>query len=246
MTKLLIEILSEEIPARMIPEMRYKIGEALSMEFASDMITFEAMEVYDSPRRLGYIFHGLSSNCSIEEIKGPKITAPMEAIDGFLRKYKLDDAPFALVPSPTGVNIINFALPNDVFQKEVKAISNNLGATKNDIRYALGSNEYIPQDWQNQGLLGKSNYVKNIENIEQSRKGAGLYSAFDKVSPGLAAKINDIDKQFGFELSPYIMTLRQAIADNGIAGLREIIKKGALPAVLVAEITPFLNDQPMD
>lgn len=162
------------------------------------------------------------------------------------KKYKLDDAPFALVPSPTGVNIINFALPNDAFQKEVKAISNNLGATKNDIRYALGSNEYIPQDWQNQGLLGKSNYVKNIENIEQSRKGAGLYSAFDKVSPGLAAKINDIDKQFGFELSPYIMTLRQAIADNGIAGLREIIKKGALPAVLVAEITPFLNDQPMD
>ena len=42
------------------------------------------------------------------------------------------------------------------------------------------------------------------------------------------------------------MTMRKAIADHGSAGLREIIKKGALPAVLVAEITPFLEEKPKD
>lgn len=158
-------------------------------------------------------------------------------------KYNLEDAPLALIPSESGVNILNFGLSNDDFQKEIKTIAKDFGVDKNNIRYALGGNNYIPQDWTNKGLLGQSEYVKNIENIEKSRADAGLYSAFDKVSPGLASKMNEIDRQFGFELSPFIMTMRQAIADNGIAGLRDIIKKGAMPAVLVTEITPFLDNK---
>ncbi len=91
MADFLLELLSEEIPARMQAKasadlerlFRDRIGEAgLSPEF---------VETYATPRRLALIARALPAETAAasEELKGPRVGAPVQAVDGFLRKTGL-------------------------------------------------------------------------------------------------------------------------------------------------------------
>ncbi len=91
MPQLLIELFSEEIPARM------QAGAARDLErMATDRLkaaglTWEALTTFAGPRRLTLVVEGLPSATPDreEEIKGPKTSAPEQALDGFLRKTGL-------------------------------------------------------------------------------------------------------------------------------------------------------------
>ncbi|MBX3477617.1 MAG: glycine--tRNA ligase subunit beta [Brevundimonas sp.] len=91
MPQLLLEILSEEIPARM------QAGAARDLErMASDRLkaaglSWEALTTFAGPRRLTLVVEGLPAATPDreEEIKGPKTSAPEQALDGFLRKTGL-------------------------------------------------------------------------------------------------------------------------------------------------------------
>jgi len=156
------------------------------------------------------------------------------------KQYNLDYDPLALIPTPDGLRLLNFGLDNQDFVRASRGLAKDLGTDPKGARFGVGSNEYIEGNWNK---ISESPYLANIEATEAQRAAAGVPSGFDAVAPGLAGKLNDIDKQFGFELSPVIMTMRKAIADNGLAGLRELIKKGALPAVLVAAVAPYLSEE---
>lgn len=87
MSELLLELFSEEIPARM----QKRAGEDL-MRLIGDALKEAGVEgknarAYATPRRLALVIEGLPERTPDvkEERKGPKVGAPQQAIDGFLR-----------------------------------------------------------------------------------------------------------------------------------------------------------------
>jgi glycyl-tRNA synthetase beta chain len=92
MGELLLELLSEEIPARMqrraIADLAASIGDRL----AAARIPAAALEGHVTPRRLAVIADGipLAQPDLCEERRGPRVGAPAPAIDGFLRSAGLD------------------------------------------------------------------------------------------------------------------------------------------------------------
>jgi len=92
MPDLLLELFSEEIPARMQAraedDLRALVCDALKeADFA-----FGATQTYSTPRRLALIVEGLSERSPPrrEERKGPRVGAPDKAVEGFLRAAGLD------------------------------------------------------------------------------------------------------------------------------------------------------------
>ena len=91
MPQLLLELFSEEIPARMqgqaARDLERMVREALS---AAGLIS-EGMKAFAGPRRLALVIEGLpvAQADRDEEVKGPRVGSPDQAIDGFLRKTGL-------------------------------------------------------------------------------------------------------------------------------------------------------------
>jgi glycyl-tRNA synthetase beta chain len=91
MPDLLIELRSEEIPARMQRKAAGDLKKLLTDALVEAGLTYENAKEYWTPRRLVLDIRGLSAQSKDvhEEIKGPSITAPEQAIAGFLRKAGL-------------------------------------------------------------------------------------------------------------------------------------------------------------
>ena len=91
MTDFLLELRSEEIPARMQARAREDLARLFAAELAKAGLTATDTTTYATPRRLTLIARGLpdATQAVSEEVKGPKIAAPPQALDGFLRKTSL-------------------------------------------------------------------------------------------------------------------------------------------------------------
>ena len=90
MSELLIELFSEEIPA----SMQQPAAEKFATEIANELKTAN-VKFWATPRRIGCLIKEIkvSTEAMVEEVRGPKLTAPPQAIEGFLKKYnlKVDD-----------------------------------------------------------------------------------------------------------------------------------------------------------
>ncbi len=91
MTDFLLELRSEEIPARMQDKARDDLARLFAAELAKAGLVAGAIVTYATPRRLALIARGLPAQTEAvsEEVKGPKTAAPPQALDGFLRKTGL-------------------------------------------------------------------------------------------------------------------------------------------------------------
>ena len=91
MPQLLIELFSEEIPARMQAGAARDLERMATERLKAAGLTFEALTTFAGPRRLTLVVEGLPAATPDreEEIKGPKTSAPEQALDGFLRKTGL-------------------------------------------------------------------------------------------------------------------------------------------------------------
>ena len=91
MAELLLEILSEEIPARMqaraADDLKRLIGESLE----TDGLKFSRIETYSTPRRLTLFVDGLpiTKPAIKEEKRGPRSDAPEKAITGFAKANRV-------------------------------------------------------------------------------------------------------------------------------------------------------------
>ena len=91
MPDLLLELFSEEIPARMQAQAAKDL-ERLTVGMLTDRgFLFEGIKGFAGPRRLTLAIAGLPAqqNDVREELKGPKTDAPQAALDGFLKKTGL-------------------------------------------------------------------------------------------------------------------------------------------------------------
>ncbi len=91
MTDFLLELRSEEIPARMQAKAREDLAKLFTAELAKAGIATSAIVTYATPRRLALIARDLPIETAAvsEEVKGPKTSAPAQALEGFLRKTGL-------------------------------------------------------------------------------------------------------------------------------------------------------------
>ena len=87
----LLELRSEEIPARMQAGARNDLARLFASELEKAGLSSEAIDVFSTPRRLAIVARAvpLETQARSEEIKGPRASAPPQAIDGFLRKTGL-------------------------------------------------------------------------------------------------------------------------------------------------------------
>jgi glycyl-tRNA synthetase beta chain len=110
MADFLLELLSEEIPARMQDKARADLARLFGEELAKSGLTPAAIETFATPRRLALIARGLplQTEAVSEERKGPRANAPEQALAGFLRSTGLtreqlverDGVLFAVIEKP--------------------------------------------------------------------------------------------------------------------------------------------------
>jgi glycyl-tRNA synthetase beta chain len=91
MTQLLLELFSEEIPARMQQGAARDLERMASERLKAAGLRWEALTTFAGPRRLTLVVEGLPAATPDreEETKGPRANAPEQALDGFLRKTGL-------------------------------------------------------------------------------------------------------------------------------------------------------------
>ena len=109
-TDFLLELRSEEIPARMQGDAKEQLSLMLAAELNRAGLLPAAIETFATPRRLAAIVRGLPNETQpfSEERKGPRANAPDQALAGFLRSTGLtreqlterDGVLFAIIDTP--------------------------------------------------------------------------------------------------------------------------------------------------
>ena len=91
MTDFLLELRSEEIPARMQVKAKEDLARLFNDALLKAGLAAASVETFATPRRLALIATGLplATEAVSEETKGPKVGAPPQAMEGFLRKSGL-------------------------------------------------------------------------------------------------------------------------------------------------------------
>ena len=101
MPDLLLELFSEEIPARMQRRAAEDLKTAVTNALVERGCAYEAALAFATPRRLALHIVGLPARQPDlkEEKKGPRVGAPQQAIDGFLKGAGLNDLSQATIQS---------------------------------------------------------------------------------------------------------------------------------------------------
>ena len=104
MPDLLLELFSEEIPARMQAQAAKDLERLVIGALSDRGLLFEAVKSFAGPRRLTLAIAGLPVKQPdvSEELKGPKVDAPPAALDGFLRKTGLTKEQLKIEKTPKG------------------------------------------------------------------------------------------------------------------------------------------------
>ncbi len=91
MPDLLIELFSEEIPARMQAKAAENLRRLVTDGLVEAGLTYAGAAAFSTPRRIALSVEGLTAQSQPvrEERKGPKADAPEQAVAGFLRSTGL-------------------------------------------------------------------------------------------------------------------------------------------------------------
>ncbi|HUU65808.1 MAG TPA: glycine--tRNA ligase subunit beta [Methyloceanibacter sp.] len=91
MSELLLELFSEEIPARMQARAQADLARLLGDRLKTAGLEFGDIRTFSTPRRLTAVVDGLPKRSPdvSEERKGPRVDAPEQAVNGFLKSAGL-------------------------------------------------------------------------------------------------------------------------------------------------------------
>ena len=92
MSEFFLELFSEEIPSRLQKNLREKVLYDFRNLFDKKLIKSKKSFSLSTPNRLVIVFEGLDNLIQIksEEVRGPKIEAPTQALEGFIRSNKVE------------------------------------------------------------------------------------------------------------------------------------------------------------
>lgn len=123
MPEFLLEILSEEIPARMQAKAAQDLARLIGDGLTAGGLTVDALRTYVTPRRLVLVAEGVPSASAdvSEERRGPRVDAPQQALDGFLKSTGL--AVDQLEQRDTGKGVFYFAVISRQGRKAVDVLT---------------------------------------------------------------------------------------------------------------------------
>jgi glycyl-tRNA synthetase beta chain len=126
MPELLLELFSEEIPAKMQVSVAQTLFANLSSSLKECTGEESRGEYWVTPRRIGCVFYDIPeyTKASKEEIRGPKISAPNAALDGFLKKYNLNKGQLTQIEEYYYAEIHKESAPSSLVVSEV--VANNI------------------------------------------------------------------------------------------------------------------------
>jgi len=149
MPDLLIELFSEEIPARMQARAAEDLKKRMTDGLVEAGLTYAGAAAFSTPRRLTLALEGLLAESPTvrEERKGPKVGAPDKAIEGFLRGAGLTRDQLEERDTPKGA--VYFALIEKPGRPAAEIIAEVLEATirnfpwPKSMRWGAGSLRWV-------------------------------------------------------------------------------------------------------
>jgi glycyl-tRNA synthetase beta chain len=116
MPDLLLELFSEEIPARMQRQAAEDLRRLVTDGLVAAGLTYEGAKAFATPRRLALAMQGLTARSAEvrEERKGPRVGAPQKALEGFLRSAGLasiDEAQIQTDPKKGDFYVVTVTRP---------------------------------------------------------------------------------------------------------------------------------------
>jgi glycyl-tRNA synthetase beta chain len=101
MPELLLELFSEEIPARFQRKAAEDLKKAVTNAMVDAGLVYESAQAFVTPRRLALTVTGVPARSpdTREEKKGPRVGSPQQAVDGFLKSAGLTSIDQATIES---------------------------------------------------------------------------------------------------------------------------------------------------
>ncbi|MBI2256723.1 MAG: glycine--tRNA ligase subunit beta [Proteobacteria bacterium] len=128
MAELLLELFSEEIPARMQARAAEDLQSFITASLDSAGLTYSNARSFVTPRRLAVVVDGLPATQPDvkEEKKGPRVGSPPQALEGFLKSAGLASID-QCEQRDTGKGIFYFAVVEKVGRETAAVVSEALG-----------------------------------------------------------------------------------------------------------------------
>ena len=106
MAELLLELFSEEIPARMQSAAADQLLATVTARLGDERLDFERAQSYVTPRRLTLVVDGLPAQQPdiVEDRRGPHVGAPQRALEGFMKSAGLSSLEGAEVRTVGGAD----------------------------------------------------------------------------------------------------------------------------------------------
>jgi glycyl-tRNA synthetase beta chain len=138
MPELLLELFSEEIPARFQRRAAEDLKKAVTNALVDAGLVYEGAKAFVTPRRLALTVTGIPARSpdAREEKKGPKVGAPQPAIDGFLRASGLNSIDDAKIESDPKKGDFYVALIEKPGAEAVSLLANILPKILTDFPWA--------------------------------------------------------------------------------------------------------------
>ena len=179
MPELLLELLSEEIPARMQARAADDLKRLVCDGLKKEGLTFDKAEAYVTPRRLALVVDGLPEKTgdSTEERKGPQVGAPEKALEGFLKSAGLASIDDCEIRDVKGKQVY-FAVSKKKGQETAEVLEKILPGMILEIPWPKSMR------WSDYSIR----YVRPLQNILCLFNGEVVNAPF-QVSPGVAQVI---------------------------------------------------------
>ncbi len=104
MSEFFLELFSEEIPARMQADAAAEVERFITETLKKNELAYTAVKSFVTPRRVGLVVDGLPASQAdlTEERKGPSVSAPEQALNGFLKSTGLTKEQLTTRETPKG------------------------------------------------------------------------------------------------------------------------------------------------
>ena len=119
MPELLLELFSEEIPARMQAKAADDLRRMVTDRLVAEGLVYEGAKAFATPRRLALTVHGIPARQSDlkDERRGPRVGGPEAAIQGFLKATGLASLEEAKIQRDIEIALLRIALDLCLFQR---------------------------------------------------------------------------------------------------------------------------------
>ena len=249
-TDFLLELRSEEIPARMQAKAKDDLARLFAEEIAKAGLKAASIETFATPRRLALIAHGLPDQTESvsEERKGPRANAPEQALSGFLRSTGLtreqlterDGVLFAVIDKPgrPTTEVLSLAIAS-ILHDFPWPKSMRWGAasqTSEALRWvrplqgivALFGDEVVPFKWQ---------YLVVHENADGSLRKELVDSGVESGRDTMGHRFHHSGPVTITSAADYVEKLRACQVIVHLSERRKLIEDGAAKAAAAAGLT---------